>query len=201
MENNNILSVLFGRKERNTYLCISKFDKQTKVNNKKFNQNSKRVMIIKLLKGNVVPLTLLICALIGVFSFLIVHDISGMQNAETNYVYCSNLSNLVYDISLLYFTALLYILCGLTYINKQYSKWSIRLFYVLATSFAVYYLVAYMVFNYIVNHIDTEYIHDLSSLANTLFLNHDYFITIIICLIPKYIKDVMKLKEEQELTI
>ncbi len=55
--------------------------------------------------------------------------------------------------------AIFCIMYYLTYINKQYSKWSIWLFYVMGVSVFVKFLV------------------------------------------PKFIKDTMKLKEEQDLTI
>jgi hypothetical protein len=41
----------------------------------------------------------------------------------------------------------------------------------------------------------------LPSLARTIFIGGVYWITIVFFLVPTFIKDTMKLKEEQELTI
>lgn len=148
------------------------------------------------------PFTTVIIVLIAiVMAFVIVGDIQDMRAATTGYDYCHNLCSLFENICISYFMAIFCIMCYLTYINKQYSKWSIWLFYVLGVSVLVKFVIAGILFDYVSHHVESEYMDKLPSLARTVFVGGVYWITIVFFFIPKFIKDTMKLKEEQDLTI
>ncbi len=136
-----------------------------------------------------------------VMAVVIVGDIQGIRTATSGYDYCQNLCYLFENICICYFMAIFFVMGFLTYINKQYSKWSIRLFYVLGVSVLVKFFIAGLLFNYVYHHVESEYMDKLPSLAITVFSGAIYWITIVFFLVPKFIKDTMKLKEEQELTV
>lgn len=161
-------------------------------------------MVIKDFYRNAVknPFTTVIIVVIAiVMAFVIVGDIQNMRAATTDYGYCHNLCSLFENICISYFMVIFCVMCYLTYINKQYSKWSIWLFYVLGVSVLVKFVIAGILFDYVSNHVESEYMDKLPSLARTVFVGGIYWITIVFFFIPKFIKDTMKLKEEQDLTI
>ena len=128
-------------------------------------------------------------------------DIQGMHTATTGYDYCHNLCYLFENICACYFMTIFFIMCYFTYINKQFSKWSIWLFYALGVSVLVKFFISGLIFDYVFHHVESEYMKRLPSLARTIFLGGVYWITIVFFFVPRFIKDTMKLKEEQELTI
>lgn len=128
-------------------------------------------------------------------------DIQDMSSATTGYDYCQSLCYLFENICISYFMAIFFVMYLLTYINKQYSKWSIWLFYVLGVSVFVKFFIANLIYNYVYHHVESQYMDHLPSMATTVFSGAVYWITIVFFLVPKFIKDTMKLKEEQELTI
>ena len=153
------------------------------------------------LKGNPV-FSFLMLAILCVMAFFIVGDINNMHEAKTDYDYYKNLCCLVENASESYFMCIFFLMAYLTYMKKQYSKWTIRLFYVLGVSSLVYFVVAGQVYDYVVNHVESDYmIQKLPSLARTVFTGPVYWIIIGYFFIPKILKDAQKLKEEQELTI
>ena len=161
-------------------------------------------MVIKDFYRNAVknPFTTVIIVLIAiVMAFVIVGDIQNMRAATTDYGYCHNLCSLFENICISYFMVIFCIMCYLTYINKQYSKWSIWLFYVLGVSVLVKFVIAGILFDYSYNHVESQYMDKIPSLARTVFVGGVYWFTIVFFFIPKFIKDTMKLKEEQDLTI
>ena len=95
----------------------------------------------------------LLLATAALMAFLIVGDIINMRSASTNYMYCENLCYLVNNISICYFACILLLMVYLTYMNKQYSKWIIRLFYVLGVSSLLYFAIAGHVFDYVFHHV------------------------------------------------
>ena len=128
-------------------------------------------------------------------------DIQDMSSATTGYDYSQSLCHLFENICISYFMAIFFVMYLLTYINKQYSKWSIWLFYVLGVSVFVKFFIANLIYNYVYHHVESQYMDHLPSMATTVFSGAVYWITIVFFLVPKFIKDTMKLKEEQELTI
>ena len=145
--------------------------------------------------------TAILVVIIIVMAFCIYGDIQNMRSATTGYDYSHNLCSLFKNICISYFMAIFFIMGYLTYINKQYSKWSIWLFYVLGVSVFVKFFIAGLLFDYVSHHVESEYMDKLPSLARTVFLGGVYWITIVFFFVPKFIKDTMKLKEEQELTV
>ena len=53
-------------------------------------------------------------------------DIQDMRSATTGYDYCQSLCYLFENICISYFMAIFFTMYYLTYINKQYSKWSYK---------------------------------------------------------------------------
>ena len=148
------------------------------------------------------PLTTILLVVITIVMAVVIYgDIQGMRAATTGYEYCDALCYLFENISICYFMAIFFTMGYLTYINKQYSKWSIWLFYVLGVSVFVKFFIANLIYNYVYHHVESQYMDHLPSMATTVFSGAVYWITIVFFLVPKFIKDTMKLKEEQELTI
>ena len=152
------------------------------------------------LKGNP-ALSILMLAILCVMGFFIAGDINNMHEAKTGYDYCQYLCYLVENVSKSYFMCIFFLMAYLTYMKKQYSKWTIRLFYVLGVSSLVYFVVAGHVYDYVFNHVESDYMKKLPSLARTVFTGPIYWIIIGYLFIPKILKDAQKMKEEQDLTI
>lgn len=97
---------------------------------------------------------------LGCFIALVVwgcmDEIDGMNNAATSYDYCHHLCQLFEHISKTVFLVIYGIICYLTYSKKQYSKWSLWLFYVSAVVIVVHYFVGGEVFEYVCHHIGAE---------------------------------------------
>ena len=148
------------------------------------------------------PLTTILLVVITIVMAVVIYgDIQGMRAATTGYEYCDALCYLFENICICYFMAIFCIMYYLTYINKQYSKWSIWLFYVLGVSVFVKFFIANLINNYVYHHIESEYMDHLPSMVTTIFSGGIYWIAIVFFSVPKFIKDTMKLKEEQDLTI
>ena len=145
--------------------------------------------------------TVIVVALASLMALLIAGDIKNMQGADTAYEYCKNLCYLVDNISISYFGCIFLLIVYLTYVNKQYSKWIICLFYVLGVSSLIYFIVAGHVFDYVFHHVESNYVEKLPSLARTVFKGPVYWIIIGYFFVPTILKDAQKLKEEQELTV
>ena len=146
--------------------------------------------------------TILLVVITFVMAVVIYGDIQGMRAATTGYDYCHHLCYLFENICISFFMAIFCIMGYLTYINKQYSKWSIWLFYMLGVSVFVKFFIAGILYSYVYHHVESQYMDHLPSLAKRVFSGQSvYWITIVFFLMPKFIKDTMKLKEEQELTI
>ena len=149
------------------------------------------------------PAVMIFVALLTiVMAVVIVGDIQNMRTSTSGYDYSQNLCYLFENICICYFMAIFFIMGFLTYINKQYSKWSIWLFYVLGVSVFVKFFIAGILYSYVYHHVESQYMDHLPSLAKRVFSGQSiYWITIVFFLMPKFIKDTIKLKEEQELTI
>lgn len=148
-----------------------------------------------------VLLVLLLLFVFGGISYWIVSDIRTMQHATTSYAYCRALCSLCQAVTRMLFVAIIAIEAWLVYVNKQYSRWTIWLFYFLGIYYTVYYFVASEVFEYMYDHIDDADSYYLPTLARKLYIGPVSDISFFFFLVPKFIKDAMKLKEEQDLTI
>lgn len=125
----------------------------------------------------------------------------GLLCAESNEDYCYYLSNMVYIVGALIFSCLYFIMVYLVYINKQYSKWCMWLFYVWGVASLAYFIVSGMVYDYMFDYANQENIFKMAAHARRVLTGPLLFVMICFMFIPKLIKDAMKLKEEQELTI
>lgn len=125
----------------------------------------------------------------------------GLLGAESNEDYCYYLSNMVYIVGALIFSCLYFIMVYLVYINKQYSKWCMWLFYVWGVASLAYFIVSGMVYDYMFDYANQENIFKMAAHARRVLTGPLLFVIICFMFIPKLIKDAMKLKEEQDLTI
>lgn len=125
----------------------------------------------------------------------------GLLGAESNEDYCYYLSNMVYIVGALIFSCLYFIMVYFVYINKQYSKWCMWLFYVWGVASLAYFIVSGMVYDYMFDYANQENIFKMAAHARRVLTGPLLFVMICFMFIPKLIKDAMKLKEEQDLTI
>lgn len=148
-----------------------------------------------------VATAIFLLTLVGLMTWLITGDVRRMQAATTNFDFYQNAIYLIDNIARTYFFGILMLMVYLTYINKQYSKWCVRLFYVTGISTLAYYAFASNYYGYVFDHVESEYIDKTVSLARSLFTGPLYWIIIGFFFVPKILKDARKLKEEQELTV
>ena len=141
---------------------------------------------------------IVVLALVG---YAYVDEIQDMRSAPTDYDYCYHLVSLYELICRTIFAAIYFIMCWLTYINKQYSKWSIWLFYLSAIVLLIHFFISGYMFDYVYAHVEADHMDKLSTLARYIFGAPAYFVILSFFFVPKFIKDTIKLKEEQKLTI
>lgn len=146
--------------------------------------------------------TICLVLLAVLMAYLMYGDVSRMNNATTEYDYWQNLCYLIDNIARTYFFCIYMTLAYLIYINKQYSRWCIWLYYVIGVSCLVYMGIAGYVLEFGVrNSLEGESTKHIIKLARTLFQGPVFCMVICYFVVPKFIKDTMKLKEEQDLTI
>ncbi len=148
-----------------------------------------------------VATVIFILILAVMMAWLMTGDVQRMQAATTNYDYYKNAINLIDNIARTYFFCIFMLMVYLTYINKQYSKWCVILFYLAGISTLAYYAFASHYYDYVFNLIESEYIDKTVSMARSLFTGPLYWIIIGYFFVPKILKDAQKLKKEQELTV
>ena len=130
-----------------------------------------------------------------------VNDVSCMKAATTSYDYYQNLIYLIDNIARTYFFCIFLMMVFLTYIHKQYSKWCIRVYYLLGVSVLLYYGWAGIFSKSVYNQVEPEYLENFPRMVHRLYTGPLYWIIIGYFFTPKILKDAQKLKEEQELTI
>ena len=145
--------------------------------------------------------TVFVIGVVAVVLYFLIDQIQDVRHAATPYDYCVSVCDLFEFIGKIICWTIYAIMAYLTYIQKLYSKWSIWLFYLVAVIFLIHYIWAGQLFEYVFNNIGAEHMDRLPSLARGLFGAPVYFIIFSIFFLPKYIKDTIKLKEEQELTV
>ena len=128
-------------------------------------------------------------------------DYGRMQVATSGYDYCSALCNFTENAGYAFLAMVAGLVCHLIYDKKKYSQWIIRLYYLWGVSILIYFCIAGFVFNYVVSHVEVEHMKDLCSLAKHVLLGPGVFIIGGYFIVPRILKDMQKLKEEQELTI
>ena len=139
--------------------------------------------------------------LAAIMAWLMTGDVSRMQAATTNYEYYQNAIYLIDNIARTFFFCIFMLMVFLTYIQKQYTKWCVWLFYVLGASVLIYYCFAGNYIEYVFNHVEHDYIDKFHRLAHRLYTGPLYWMIIGYFFTPKILKDAQKLKEEQELTV
>ena len=127
--------------------------------------------------------------------------ISGDMPDFERYDYCYHLVNLYELICRTIFAAIYFVICWLTYINRQYSRWSIWLFYLSAIVLIFHFIISGFLFEYVYDHVEADHMDSLPTLARYVFGAPAYFVLLSLFFVPKFIKDTIKLKKEQELTI
>ena len=130
-----------------------------------------------------------------------VNDVSRMKAATTSYDYYQNLIYLIDNIARTYFFCIFLMMVFLTYIHKQYSKWCIRVYYLLGVSVLLYYGWAGIFSKSVYNQVEPEYLENFPRMVHRLYTGPLYWIIIGYFFTPKILKDARKLKEEQELTV
>lgn len=160
----------------------------------------KSTILFQFSASNVVTAIFLLL-LTGFMAWLITGDISRMIAATTNYEYYKNAIYLIDNIARTYFFCIFMLMLFLTYINKQYSKWCVSLFYIAWVSTIAYYTFAINYYEYVFDYVESEYMDKTVSMARPLFTGPLYWIIIGYFFVPKILKDAQKLKEEQELTV
>ena len=133
--------------------------------------------------------------------YVIYGYVTDMHQAATSYDYCKALCDLVEFGGKAITWAIYLVVCYLTYIHKQYTRWILWLYYIAVVIFVIYYIVAGNTLNYVCDYMGAEYMDRLPSLSRGLYGAPVYFMFFSFMFIPKLIKDTIKLKEEQELTI
>lgn len=133
--------------------------------------------------------------------FLMVGDVNRMQAATTDYDYYHNLIYLIENIARTYFFCIYLLMVFLTYFHKQYSKWCIRLYYLLGASALLYFAWAGFFSENVFNHIEPQYLEKFPRMIHTLYTGPIFWIIIGYFFTPRILKDAQKLKEEQDLTI
>ena len=152
-------------------------------------------------KGDHVFSALCVLVLAVLMVWLMAGDIERMQAATTNYEYYSNFVYLIDNIARTYFFCIFMLMLFFTYVNKQYSKWCIRLFYILGISTLAYYVITNHFYRHVFGLIEPVFMDKVPSMTTTLFTGPLYWMIVAYFFIPKILKDAQKMKEEQELTI
>ena len=140
-------------------------------------------------------------ALAMIEGWTMVNDVKRMQAATTSYDYYHNLIYLIDNIARTYFFCIFLLMVFLTYINKQYSKWCIRVYYLLGVSALLYFGFAGIFIENVYNHIEPQYMEKFPRMAHRLYTGPVYWMIIGYFFTPKILKDAQKLKEEQDLTV
>ncbi len=133
--------------------------------------------------------------------FLMVGDVNRMQAATTKYDYYQNLIYLIENIAKSYFFCIFELMSFLTYIHKQYSKWCIRVYYLLGASALMYFAWAGIFSKNVYNHIEPQFVENFPRMVHHLYVGPIFWMIVGYFFTPKILKDAQKLQEEQDLTI
>lgn len=132
---------------------------------------------------------------------LIQADYLEMRDAEDSYSYCSALCTLTSTIGMFVLWAFYLVEARLLFVKKCYTKLPIYLIYAFGLCTLGYLYGADRVFHHVVDVIDKDEYHYLSTFAIRLYSGVKLPILLAFFLIPRLIERVRELKEEQELTI
>ncbi len=152
-------------------------------------------------KGENLMVTGFLLLLAVYVGWLMCRDVCRMQEATTQYDYYQNLIYLIENIARTYFFCIYLLMVLFTYFHKQYSKWCVRLFYLLGVSVLLYFGFAGIFSENVFNHIEPQYLENFPKMIHSLYTGPLYWMIIGYFFTPKILKDAQKLKEEQDLTI
>ena len=145
--------------------------------------------------------TIILLLFFAYVGYSIFDAIQTMREATTDYDYCKGLCDLVEFLGKTITWCIYFVVCYLTYVHKQYSRWILWLYYLAVVVFIIYYISAGNTLDYVFNHIGIEHLESLKSMTHRLYGAPFYFILFSFIFMPKLIKDTIKLKKEQELTV
>ena len=145
--------------------------------------------------------TIVLLLFFGYVAYSIIDDIQIMRQATTEYDYCEALCDLVEFLGKTITWCVYFVVCYLTYIHKQYTRWILWLYYLTVVVFIIYFISASCTYSYVFDRIGTEHIERLPALARSLYGAPLYFILFSFIFMPKLLKDTIKLKNEQDLTV
>ncbi len=154
----------------------------------------------KQLKKNAVSIAVLMC-LIAWAAYTIYSDAHDMQVATTFYEYSKAQCCLIESVGK-YITWCIYLaIAYLTYIHKQYTRYILWLYYLVVVIYLIYFIIASSTADNVLTHIEYENIEHMPSLIRSLYGAPVYFMLFSLLFMPKLIKDTIKLKKEQDLTV
>ena len=145
--------------------------------------------------------TIVLLLFFGYVAFSIVYNVQTMRQATTDYDYCEALCDLVEFLGKTITWCVYFVVCYLTYIHKQYTRWILWLYYLTVVVFIIYFISAGITYRYVFDHIGIEHLESLKSMTHRLYGAPFYFILFSFIFMPKLIKDTIKIKKEQELTV
>lgn len=154
----------------------------------------------KQLKKNAVSIAALMC-LIAWAAYTIYSDIHDMQMATTFYDYSKAKCNLIESVGKYITWCIYFAIAYLTYIHKQYTRYSLWLYYLVVVTYIIYFIIASSTADNVLTHIESENIEHMPSLIRSLYGAPVYFMLFSLLFMPKLIKDTIKLKKEQDLTV
>lgn len=154
----------------------------------------------KQLKKNAVSIVVSVCLFAWVV-YTIYSDAHDMQVATTFYEYSKAQCSLIESIGKYITWCIYWAIVYLTYIHKQYTRYSLWLYYLVVVIYLIYFIIASTTADNIPTHIEPENIEHLPSLIRSLYGAPVYFMLFSLLFMPKLIKDTIKLKKEQELTV
>lgn len=145
--------------------------------------------------------TIVLLLFFGYVAFTFFYNVQAMRQATTEYDYCETLCDLVEFFGKTITWCVYFVVCYLTYVHKQYTRWILWLYYLTVVVFIIYFISASCTYSYVFDRIGTEHIDLLPALARSLYGAPLYFILFSFIFMPKLIKDTIKLKNEQDLTV
>lgn len=151
-------------------------------------------------KKNFISIVASAC-LIAWIVYTIYSDVHDMQLATTFYEYSKAQCSLIESVGK-YITWCIYLaIAYLTYIHKQYTRYSLWLYYLVVVTYIIYFIIASSTADNVLTHIEPENIEHMPSLIRSLYGAPVYFMLFSLLFMPKLIKDTIKLKKEQDLTV
>lgn len=154
----------------------------------------------KQLKKNAVSIVASAC-LIAWIVYTIYSDVHDMQLATTFYEYSKAQCSLIESVGKYITWCIYWAIVYLTYIHKQYTRYILWLYYLVVAAFMIYFMIGSIIIGNVIKFIEPQYIEHLPSLIRSLYGAPIYFMAFSFLFMPKLIKDTIKLKKEQELTV